>query len=338
MKKYLFLFIVSLSLQEVYATSVIRAECSLFDLTGKIIKKFPGYYCAFLKDGSWVSMGIESLSYYDPNDELIWQKIKPYHHVIKVDSKSEYIVALSEEGKNVIGCNTRFDTVEKINLKTGKELKYSLADIVKKIKFGSVSLFIKKIKIKFEKKNYDCDTTHVNSISQISAEKSNSMRGLVAGDWLVNLRGWDTLISLNVSNGELAAQFRSKKLIDSHDIQMFDKNNFLIYLNSIPEQGGIVYKTQIATMNISTGKLTRLSPKSLDFYQSTWGGVQKIDNGWLISNYNKDGYSADLMDEEFRIKKRTIPFPSKDKKIGTGFQDAKLENLDSFFKNYRGAY
>ena len=129
------------------ASNVVRAECSLFDLSGKILKKYPGYYCAFLKDGSWVSMGIESLSYYSPTDELIWQKIKPYHHMVKADFSEKYIVALSEEGKDVFGCNTRFDTVEKIELKTGKELKYSLVDIVKKINFSSVSLFIKKLKL-----------------------------------------------------------------------------------------------------------------------------------------------------------------------------------------------
>lgn len=337
MKIILNIFILCLSMHTARASTVVRAECSLFDLSGKILKKYPGYYCAFLKDGSWVSMGIESLSYYSPTDELIWQKIKPYHHMVKADFSEKYIVALSEEGKDVFGCNTRFDTVEKIELKTGKELKYSLVDIVKKINFSSVSLFIKKIKIKFENKTYDCDTTHVNSISQISTENSNARMGLVAGDWLVNLRGWDTLISLDVNSGKLSAQFRSKNLIDSHDIHMFDRNNFLIYFNSMPELSGMNYKTQIASMNVSTGEVTRLSPKRLDFYQTTWGGVQKIDNDWLISYYDKHGYSVNLLDKDFKVKNHFIPFPSKDK-VGTGFQDAKIVNLESFLKNYRGVY
>lgn len=329
---------------------MIQVGCILFDQAGAVVKNFPGQICYFRANGERVEVDDEKMNYLDAEDNIIWSQKGSYHHQIKVDENQKIIAALSETKHNVLGCETRYDTIEVINMADGKKKKIvDFFDLFKDetIFSGTDLTYLIKANYKKTQKSYMCDTTHLNSLFQITENVLGKTNKIFSpGNWLVNfsINGQILIFDKNFEK-VIWRRHVAIKRDHFHDIQFSKEGKILLYLNRYIKQDGASEVTALAEVDpIETTKLgikiIELRNEGKLFRQNITGGMQfLLDGKKMVSIYDDtQGHQLGIYDKNWKLTKKITPFPASKNKFGMNFQEARMINLTNFFKNYKGQH
>lgn len=343
MIKVLFLFFSIVSAG--WSREVIEARCSIFDKDGSLIKSFSGYLCLFLEDGSHVEVDDRYVAYLNPKNIQTWKRNGLFHHDVEIDQNKRDLLVLSETSHKILGCNTRFDSIKIYDLLTGKLKKtVDFYDFYNQIKVERNYSYLGKASYRKLEGKYDCGTTHVNSFSQIPKnilEGTNS--AFKAGNWIVNF-GWSGLLLIFDREFKKIVWQKNIDINDVyyHDVQFLNDGKILLYVNDYINKSK-KRVTALAEIDLSKNKKNEIKIIELEidgknFYQPALGGMQYLASGEKIVSIETSnaGSQIGFLDKNFKIVKKLTLFPYENSKMGQSFQQARLLNLDMFFKNYKG--
>lgn len=321
----------------------VITNCRVSDLHGKLIKDFDGYMCSFYEDGSHLVSKLGILEMRNDRGQTIWFRNGLYHHQLKNDR--ERIVILSETSHDFFGCSTRFDTVEVLERKSGKLIRVLdlFNDYEKLIGLSSEEVVLRKAGFQKLIGRYRCDTTHVNSIYQLKNDFSYSNKTIPAGSWMINVQGLGIIVFYDNNLVKLIGGINWKEYFQSnmiHDVQIIN-DKIVLYANDVRINDQLIRKSAIVELNLKAKKVDvfYFQIKGKNSYQPKSGGFDfNPQNGdWYISSYDEtDGFNVAVYNKNKKIKFNFTPIPKGIAGKGLVFQEPKLHNLESFFKNYKG--
>ena len=328
-----------------WSREVLEARCSIFDKNGSLIKIFSGYLCLFLDDGSRVEINDESVIYMNPKNIPTWKASGFFHHDVEIDLSKKELLVLSETSHNILGCKTRFDSINIYDLHSGKLKKtVDFYDFYKEIKVERNYSYMSKASYQKLEGDYQCSTTHVNSFFQIPKnkleEKNNAFK---AGNWIVNF-GWSGLLLIFDRDFKKIVWQKNVNVNDVyyHDVQVLNDGKIVLYVNDFINKSK-KRVTALAEIDLTQNKkneikIIELKINGESFYQGALGGVQYLANGEKIVSLETatDGFQVGFLDKNFNVGKRLTLFPFENSKKGQAFQQARLLDLTKFFKNYKG--
>lgn len=328
-----------------WSREVLEARCSIFDKDGSLIKSFPGYLCLFQDDGSRVELDENTLRYLNPKNIQTWKINGAFHHDLKIDQNKKDLLVLSETSHEILGCKTRFDSIKIYDLYTGKIKKtVDFYDFYKQIKIEKDYSYVNKASFRKLEGKFDCSTTHVNSFFQIpknALEEKNS--AFKAGNWIVHF-GWSGLLLIFDRDFKKLVWQKNVGINDIyyHNVQVLNDGRIILYVNDFINK----FKkrvTALAEIDLTKDKkdeikVVELKVDGKNFYQKSLGGVQYLASGEKVASLEteSDGFQVGFLDKNFNIVKRLTLFPYENSKKGQAFQQARLLDLDKFFKNYKG--
>jgi hypothetical protein len=334
-----FLFIVCLLYQSnLMAAELIQTDCSLFEKSGVLIKKFPGFLCTFLENGDRVEIDRSAIKYINAKDEVIWSKPGLYHHQVKLDLEGGKIVTLGESSHEVMGCKTRFDTIEVFNLKTGESLPGIdfYFDFKKYISYETQNRYLLRSVFQTGYSRNVCESTHVNSIFQI--KHNGNEKYLKKGNWVVNFYPLNTILIFD-NNFEKLLWKKVLFFKDSmvHDVQYLKDGKFYLYANNLFKDAS----SMIISMNATDKQQFTKYPILINgksFYQVKSGGFDYFKNGDMaISIHTEDdGYQVGIFNRSWKLINKFKPYPFGVSNKGLMFQEPKVVVVDKFLKNYQG--
>ncbi|AUN99952.1 hypothetical protein C0V70_17935 [Bacteriovorax stolpii] len=348
MLKFLFFFLFFISVS--WAMPVIQIGCELYDENGGLIKRFPGSMCHFEESGDRIQVNYEDIQYINANEKVLWSAPGVHHHQLKVDSERNELAILGETSHNIFGCETRFDTIEIYDMKTGrKKHVVDFRDVFEKkiIQVSREYAFLKKLYMR-NSKNYLCDTTHVNSFFQITKNPiSKKIPAFAEGNWLVNF-SFTGYVLIFDRDFKKVLWHRNIELpgINFHDIQSTPEGKILLYVNnhfsaSEPKRPySAIAEIDPLVNGKEAIKVYDMKYQGKKFYQALAGGMQLLPNQRkLASVYTpQEGHMAAYFDKNWNVEKKFTPKPAPFGSGGQVFQEARLINLNTFFKNYRGPF
>lgn len=330
-----------------WSADFIEARCSIFDRNGSLIKNFTGFLCGFMDDGSRISIDNTSMEYIDSNEKVIWKAYGLFHHDFKIDQNKKDVLVMDETAHDVLGCRTRFDTVKRFDIKTGKLLHTT--DMYDHFKDGSIKLnrgisILNRGSFRKAEGRYTCSTTHANSIFQIEENDIEAKYPeFKKGNWLFHL-GWtgQILIFDNEFKKLVGQRFIDIEDYRFHDIQLTKEGKLLLYVNNM-EQKGKPVETSLALVDVTRGgkgsiEILPLRVDGKPFHQERVGGVQFLPDGEkLVSIYTEgEGFQGAFFNKKWDVIKKIKFHQSGFSKKGQDFQSAKVLDLSKFLKNYTG--
>jgi hypothetical protein len=272
-------FIFSLA-AEARPTIVNAIGCSLFDMQGKLQKKYLGWVCAFFPNGKMILGDGFTLTFYDKDMNPLWSKDMHTHHMINYSEKDNTALVIAS---NLIGDDTRIDRLEIYN-NDGKLLKF----------FN----FTEKESLGTYKQDWDMPVlpkvkrgiTLVESFHRIdkTSKKHPSLR---EGNYIV-YDGFGRIYIFDRALKEIIQTFDLKNWSRSQwrDVQVTDSGNFLAY-NSGNELAGKKFTT-LEEVDPASGKQVwefRANPPE-SIYGEYEGNVQILKNGNLLFSVVMDEY------------------------------------------------
>ena len=106
MKLALYLIIFFTNLQ-IFAEAIPVPEekhiigCVILSSKGEVVFDFPGRFCIFLDDGSYISNviidGLQHVVRFGPQSEIIWKRKMEAHHQINLSPDKKRVLVLSSE-------------------------------------------------------------------------------------------------------------------------------------------------------------------------------------------------------------------------------------------------
>lgn len=89
--------------------AVNAVGCSLFDMNGKLLKKYLGWTCAFFPNGRMLLGDGFTLTYYDEKMNPIWSRDMHTHHMITYDQAARTATVIAS---HILNGSQRYDRLE----------------------------------------------------------------------------------------------------------------------------------------------------------------------------------------------------------------------------------
>ncbi len=200
--------------------------CLVFTREGILKERFPGSFCKFFSDGSFVSMNNESLRMFSPKNDLLWEVKGNFHHQLNAAQDERVIIAFKDEVREDAGEKYLEGTLMVIS-REGKILaEKKLSEFMSLKKKWAVAPFIKNPKASVE-------VSHLNSIYEIPPNTS-SLPYLKAGNIIVNSLNLGAMIFDSELKGNLKTiQLPSSVNHTVHDAQVTADGKILYFNNSL---------------------------------------------------------------------------------------------------------
>ena len=345
----IFLLSSPLFLREAKALPIIQVGCELYDEAGNLVKKFTGSMCYFKENGERLETLYNTLKYYDAYDRVVWTAHGFFHHQMKIDEERNEVAILSQSTHIVLGCPTRFDSIDVFDIATGKK-KYSVdfKNLFEKKVFNIQREFNFLTKIKWKmKEDLLCDTTHVNSLYQLEKNSlSEKNSAFTKGNWLVNLSFTGSVIIFDRNFKEVLWQKEIELPgVYSHDVQLTKEDKILLYMNNhfVENDPKKVFSAIVEIDPFQSGResirIHEMKNDGKNFFQVLAGGIQLLPNGEKLTSVYSDteGYQVAFLGKDWNTLRKFTPRPDPAGKFGQAFQEARFIQLNTFFKNYRGS-
>ena len=326
-----------------FAEELIQVKCSLFDLKGNLVYRWPnaGEMCLFLNDGSVVAADFDQMKKVDSKGNVKWEVKGFFHHQMKLSENQKTIYILSAKINDLFDGKVRMDTVEAIDLESGKKVaELELFDFLRQLAVDpSLSLhrgFFQKSLFA-----YDYDLTHANSIFELPENKlSKTNSAFKKGNWLINIGMLRHFIIVDKDMKKLLwKKSWYHDYFDVHDVQLNENGELLAYINGVDSPMGkqtvvhhidpLVEYPQAITKNF----IPLVGGKS--FFQHFVGGVQEMPSGdILLSVVTPDkGFELALFNDKREIKMKFVPLFNLKGQIGVPFQEGRIRDIGQFLKN-----
>lgn len=352
MKLALYLIILFTNSQ-IFAEPVTTSEekhiiaCTILSSKGEVVFEFPGRFCIFLNDGSYISsVIIDKLPHVvriGPYNEIIWKRKMEAHHQINLSPDKKRVLVLSSERSKKFICNARFDVLNVLDISTGKTLFYwnskeYAADFVRIFRSFSTP-FMHAIT---DDNSWSCEMTHLNSAYEIPEnESSKKNSAFTSGNYILNFYGFGYVLIIDKNTKKIVweSSLGSKrvKVLNLHDVQVLENGNVL-YARNYGFLPDVNKSSSFEIFNPITEKTTVLYPidKKDYFYSNVMGGIQKLNDGYLLSgnSQTQGGWVIKIDSSGKNIFKYFYPI-----KINTEtsyrIQEAKSYDVNLFLqKNY----
>ncbi len=315
-------------------------DCSILDINGKMLRSFPGKYCLFLPDGSYISTENEHIRRINPDNEILWQVNEPIHHQNK----------FSHDGKRILGLSSAIYVTPKEE--KSREDTFVVMDLDGKVLHKqSASAILNKMKVLFlpwkgkEKiQGISSEISHFNSIQEIPPQTSTKGRPdwLKAGNIVVSgLRQGVFVLSPDLQKVLHHRYFIQTHKHAVHDAQITANGTFLYYANLVANSslkdtsdpfGGTqeklysaVYETDVDDKIVNQ---FTANPVEL-FYSWACGGVQELDKDtWLFNHILVGTYIYSKSQK--KVLMMTVQANADWMKF-SGVQEVKAMDLTKFF-------
>ncbi len=322
-------------------------NCEIYDMSGKLMRKFPGRICAFLDDGSLLSAEEDKLVYYDKLRNLLWSKnIHPHHQINMSLDKKSFLVQGSEikeerfQNKNE---QVRYDvlyqiarTGEVLNTfyfsKNGDQFDKKAWNAAKKRRYSKIGFSEYYQKINWE-------MTHTNSFYEIPDNKITGYNdAFKKGNFIVNDISLMQVFVLSSDLGRILWQgpVIKEEWTMFHDVQVVpDSESIIYYDNGSPlRPSSRLVEFDMVKKDIKWKYPSIFSKK---FYSPKMGGVQILDNGNILYNdITGIPVAYEISRKEATLWTLTPRGDYANKDTREPFQQIKRMNLSEFLKNHRG--
>lgn len=327
--------------------------CEIYDLNKNLIRAVPGTHCLFLNDGHYLSARGASLTFYSPNNLVVWQKRIHAHHQLNGTIDGQKFLVMSSEIKHVNKKgDVRFDTFHIMNRKGDIEKTFSLYEAQNQF---DPLLWQKKLNLIY-KFDWDLESypqlkwefSHANSFYEIPPNptaKKNS--AFAAGNFIININSLDISIILDSHLKKVLwfANHPRAEFENIHDMQvlpnghlLFFRNNNTSFLNNNPSSGGVFSSIEeFDPVKKVSAWVYKKKPQNL-FFTEYCGGAQLLDNGHILFNdlTKPFSFAIEITRSGTEIWRHELYDKIGDKKVARSFQQVKRYDLTSFLKNNRG--
>lgn len=305
----------------------IQNGCTLYH--GKFQKiTFPGFFCLFLDDGSFISATDKHIRRFSPSKEVLWEIPGHFHHQVNISPDKKRILALSSDVIVRFGKKVRDDAFMILDL-DGKVLhRQNGFEHVRKLNQGSLNWANPHI---VRAAGTDIESTHFNSIYEIPPN-SSTLPYLQAGNVIVN----SSALGIYILSPDLKKVLRHEKFEFSyyhqvHDVQVTAEGEYFLFNNLANKRGEILYSA-IQKYDPVTRQLTinfTAEPKGM-FYSPACGAVQEIGDIIFFSHLVTGGYYFSKKKNEIIA---TAPGTNGNVLLMEPVQQLKLIEVDKFLKN-----
>ena len=263
----------------------LQNACHIFNMKGETIKTFPGNYCQFLDDGSYISATGTELSLFTKNREQKWKIKGNFHHQVNFSQSKNEILVLStlpiKRGKKTL-YEDHFLIVD-LNGKIIKEIRSS--ELIKQL--GSLKDFS------------PTQITHFNSFYDIPSQSVDGLPSYVKeGNYIIN--AMDIGLIFLASDFKTILHHEKFGLHQIHDAQVLS-NGKLLYFNNVASPSMDNPFSAIEEFDLLTQRKTVLfesNPKQM-FFSPFRGGVQELDKDTILFSHILAGtYIYDLKKKE----------------------------------------
>lgn len=262
----------------------IQAGCKVYNLGGDKIANFPGGFCQFFSDGSFLAMENDYLRYFNVKREIVWSVTGNFHHQLNLSNDKLRALTLSWKIHEVDGKNVRTDYLHVINIADGKILHEISAPklLAEKYPLSKTPLgFNSKFEVRAE-----YESSHFNSIYEIPKLNPGGKvpTYIKEGNIVANSIELGTFIITPDLKEVLHHQkFGVSVKHQVHDVQVLPSGYFLLFNNvHSQEKNPFHYSTVNIVAPGTDENLWEFSatPGSM-FYSEVAGGAQLL-NGNLI--------------------------------------------------------
>lgn len=292
-KVFLFLCLVNaLSSWADQGSMKLVAGCRIFDMQGKTYGQFPGNFCHFLPDGSFISADYHSLKFFAPDNQIKWEIPGGFHHQVKVSPDGKRILALGSSIITKDGVKYRTDKFYIIDL-GGKVLYEQTADVV----FAQAKIPWMKWHapgwLREQDRTLKNEMSHFNSIYEIPAQKDQSGSEFKTGDLIIN--------SLEAGGFILSSDLKTlKKVIklnefshnhSVHDLQILENGHLLYFNNNSGTSDSEKAFSSIDELDLRRKKMVfEFMSEPREFFHSRFaGGVTSLDDDKILFNGEMNG-------------------------------------------------
>lgn len=262
-------------------SDIYIARCVVLNSEFEVVRRLSsGWVCIPRSDGGWLSSDSESLTSFSSDGTVEWQKRGHYHHQMRIYN-DKILFVLSSEVKDIKGAPTKFDIVQKLDLKTGQLLaSFSMYEALFESKILQEPHFVSFVRDASFKSsrffsNAKLERTHLNSI-HVSSDK------VVVNDLSGGAFVLDHSLSFirTVSEGSSRGPHKYRFV---HDLQILSDGSILFFNNLYTRSSGGVRSSFKVHHNLGTQVLFGFPSEEKDFQSvSCCGGVEKLGELYLV--------------------------------------------------------
>jgi len=255
--------------------------CTVLDFNDTILAQLPGKFCAFFDDGSFVSASDTHLRFITKDNEVKWEIPGHFHHQLNLSIDKTKILALGSRIFPVKSNGSfRSDRLMVVDL-AGKILHE--ADSEEVLKTTGIRWLAWEMTQAFrEITGAGIEMSHFNSFYEIPKNPNPAFK---AGGYIVNGHSQGSFIfSPDLQSVTLAPPLRIAFLNNSHDVQVTERGNLLLFVNKHRDGR---HENPFSTVNEVDPRTQKsvfefsATPKEL-FYSEYCGGVQELDGDHVL--------------------------------------------------------
>lgn len=321
----------------------IVSGCTIYDLEGKIIRSYPGLFCIFHEDGSYLSYDEKNLvlTKYDKDLKKLWSFNRHVHHEMKLTSSGDYLLNSSIVKKNI-----RYDEILLLS-SHGKLIKhYSFYDHLKEIRRPKMD---SPYRTNWEQNlKFEFEFTHLAASYEVP-------RDMKLDDKIFAPKG-SYLLSLNsLGSGVYILDEKMERILDYrhlpvsrifHDAQLYSPTELIYFYNT-----GVIHPelpkdfAKVVIYDVFKNKISK--EFSGDFYALFGGGVQVLSSDLFLISDTDSAFNLEIKDkiskhEVHRLLKGRVVFYSLKEGIvhevhfNQPMQQVKMWDLQSFLEKNIG--
>ncbi len=308
-----------------------QTNCTLSYIKNHM-KTYPGNFCLFLEDGSFISVNNDSIKRFSPSSKVLWEKSGIFHHQMNLSADKKRILVLKSEIRVSSGKRIRDDFIEVFDLNGNLVHRVSAMDILKQAEV--TPLHDQKAEI-LKRFSADYETSHFNSIYEIPDNTyADKIPWMKTGNIIVNSYS----LGIFILSPDLQKVLYHKELPFSndhefHDVQVTQKGEFLLFNNyrQMPGERDIPHSA-IQKYDPVTDKVTFefTSVNKEHFYSPACGGVQEFPEFIFFSHITKGGFFYSKEKKEIIL---AIPGFAGDSESVAPTQQIKIVDVREFLKN-----
>jgi hypothetical protein len=306
-------------------------QCSIYNMQGKWVRRYPGTYCYFESDGHLLMTDTKVLEFYNKDMVKLWDLKGHFHHQINKTHDGDYLL-MSSTVEKYRTSKTRFDKFIKVD-RNGKVIStFSFYDHLKELTKGlSASDLDILAPFTWDQSNKslaDYEFSHANSFYEIPPNSSTESE-LAAGNFIINSVGFNRIIILDKELKNILRIIIPTSTL-RHDVQVTADGDILIYSNAIEEKN-IKAAIRIRTYPDMLEKwVYRRNVASLN--SAICGGAQILNKDlMLFTEINSKKSKAIILDSASKTEIAEVELQDT-----LGSQQIKVQDLTRFLQFNRG--
>jgi hypothetical protein len=289
----------SIQLPKKFRNYYLVKECEVYLPNGLRLRSFPGRYCKFLDDGSFITYTDEAMTRINKDASVMWKIKGHFHHQINLSEDKNRILALSS-GSLLSKSNFREDLLMVLSLE-GKILYQTPVSAIledKKLQKLDWDFWEKETKALLE---IEKEVSHFNSFYEIpKITKKGLPKWVKEGNLIANglVQGFFVLTP-DLKKVLYHSKIKNSFLHSIHDVQINSEGNILYFNNVVKSLGkNHLYSGAYEIEPVTQKEIHSFNanPKQT-FYSPVCGSIQELGDIWLISHYLLGAYYYNKKDQ-----------------------------------------